>query len=366
MAPKNLLKGFKRPNKILFEHEELQPNYGRFVAEPFEKGYGLTIGNSLRRVLLSSIEGAAITAIKIEGVPHEFSTIDGVFEDVTRIILTLKKLRFRYEGEIPKVLHIVKQGPGELVGGDFDIDPDNEPEDVVTESKEEISEQPKLQSEDIEKETLIAEDHNEEHHNIDPDIEVMNKDLKIATLNDSANIDMEVQIERGRGYIPSEMNKLNTETVGVIPIDSIFSPIQKVNVKVEDTRVAQRTDYDKLILEIWTDGSISPDDSLAHAAKIIKDHMSIFINFEEEHEEEVEVIDENIEKMKVLLSKSIDEIELSVRAYNTLKSLDISTLEELVRRTEDEIKKSKHFSDMVLKEIKTKLEAYHLSLGLKD
>ncbi len=321
MAPKNLLKGFKRPNKILFEHEELQPNYGRFVAEPFEKGYGLTIGNSLRRVLLSSIEGAAITAIKIEGVPHEFSTIDGVFEDVTRIILTLKKLRFRYEGEIPKVLHIVKQGPGELVGGDFDID---------------------------------------------PDIEVMNKDLKIATLNDSANIDMEVQIERGRGYIPSEMNKLNTETVGVIPIDSIFSPIQKVNVKVEDTRVAQRTDYDKLILEIWTDGSISPDDSLAHAAKIIKDHMSIFINFEEEHEEEVEVIDENIEKMKVLLSKSIDEIELSVRAYNTLKSLDISTLEELVRRTEDEIKKSKHFSDMVLKEIKTKLEAYHLSLGLKD
>jgi DNA-directed RNA polymerase subunit alpha len=159
---------------------------------------------------------------------------------------------------------------------------------------------------------------------------------------------------------------VNTETVGVIPIDSAFSPVVKVNVKVEDTRVSQRTDYDKLILEIWTDGSISPDDALAQAAKIIKDHMSIFINFEEEHEEEVEVVDEGIEKMKVLLSKSIDDIEFSVRAYNTLKSVDVSTLEELVKRTEDEVRKSKHFSDMVLKEIKSKLEAYHLSLGLKD
>lgn len=321
MAPKNLLKGFKRPSKILFEHDELRPDYGRFVAEPFEKGYGLTIGNSLRRVLLSSIEGAAITAIKIEGVHHEFSAIPGVYEDVTRIILNLKKLRFRYEGEIPKVLHIVKEGAGDLTGADFDID---------------------------------------------PDIIVMNKDLKIATLNDSARIDMEVQVERGRGYISSEVNKESSETIGVIAIDSIFSPIKKVNVKIEDTRVAQRTDYDKLILEIWTDGSISPDDALAYAAKIVKDHMSIFINFEEEHEEEVEVVDENIEKMKVLLARSIDEIELSVRAYNTLKSLDISTLEELVKRTEDEIRKSKHCSDVVLKEIKAKLEVYHLSLGLKD
>ncbi len=321
MAPKNLLKGFKRPNKIVFEHDELKPDYGRFIAEPFEKGYGLTVGNALRRVLLSSIEGAAITAIKIEGVPHEFSTIEGVYEDVTRIILNLKKLRFRYEGEIPKVLHIKKSGAGELTGADF---------------------------------------------NIDPDVQVMNMDLKIATLNDSCNLDMEVQVERGRGYIPAEMNKLNMESVGVIPIDSIFSPIQKVNVKVEDTRVAQRTDYDKLILDIWTDGSISPDDALAYAAKIIKDHMSIFINFEEELEEEVEVVDEGLEKMKVLLAKSIDEIELSVRAYNTLKNQDVSILEELVRKTEDEIRKSKHFSDVVLTEIKTKLEAYHLSLGLKD
>ena len=321
MAPKNLLKGFKRPSKISFEHDELQPNYGRFVAEPFERGYGLTVGNSLRRVLLSSIEGAAITAIKIEGVPHEFSTIPGVYEDVTRIILNLKKMRFKYEGEIPKVLHIVKQGSSELKGADFDVD---------------------------------------------PDILVMTKDQKIATLNDTGKIDMEAQIERGRGYIPAEMNKMNMETVGDITTDSIFSPVQKVNVKVEDTRVSQRTDYDKLILEVWTDGSISPDDAVAQAAKIIKDHMSIFINFEEEHEEEVEVIDESIEKMKVLLSKSIDDIEFSVRAYNTLKSLDISLLEDLVKKTDDEVRKSKHSSDVVLKEIKSKLEAYHLSLGLKD
>ncbi len=320
MAPKNLLKGFKRPSKINFEHDELKDNYGRFTAEPFEKGYGLTIGNSLRRVLLSSIEGAAITAIKIEGVPHEFFSIDGVYEDVTKIILNLKKLRLQYEGELQKVLHIVKNGPGELTGEDFDVD---------------------------------------------PDIKVLNPELKIATLNEDGKIDMEVEIQRGRGYIPAELNKSNTESVGVIPIDAIFSPVQKVNIKVEDTRVGQRTDYDKLIIEVWTDGSIAPDDALAQAAKIIKDHMTIFINFEEDVEEETEVVDENIEKMKVLLSKSIDELELSVRSYNTLKSLDIVMLEQLVQKTEDELKKSKHVSDLVLKEIKGKLEEYHLSLGLK-
>jgi len=321
MAPRNLLKGFKRPSKITFEHDEIQPNYGRFIAEPFEKGYGLTIGNSLRRVLLSSIEGAAITAIKIEGVPHEFTTIPGVYEDVTRIILNLKKLRFKYSGEIQKVLHVVKKGPGELLGADF---------------------------------------------NIDPEIEVMNPDIVIATMNDDAVIDMEVQIERGRGYVPAEVNKANTEVIGVIPIDSIFSPVKKVNIKVEDTRVGQRTDFDKLTIEVWTDGTITPEDALAQAAKIIKEHMTIFINFEEEVVEEVEEVDEGVEKMRALLAKSIDEMDLSVRAYNTLKSQDVSTLEDLVRKTEDELKKSKHCSDIVLREIKQKLEQHHLSLGLKD
>lgn len=321
MASKNLLKGFKRPNKILLEQDELKQNYGKFIAEPFEKGYGLTIGNSLRRVLLSSISGSAITAIKIDGVSHEFIAMEGVYEDVTRIILNLKKLRFKYEGEMPKVLHIIKEGPGELTGVDF---------------------------------------------NVDSDIEVMNTDLHIATLNEKGKIDMEVQVERGRGYVPAELSKGSSEAVGVIAIDADFTPVKKVNVKVEDTRVGQRTDYDRLIFEVWTDGSVKPDDAVAQAAKIIKDHLTIFINFEEEIEEEAEVIDENIERIRNTLSKSVDELELSVRAYNTIKSLDLNILEQLVRKTEDEFRKSKHYSDQALKEIKAKLEGLHLSLGLKE
>ncbi len=321
MSHKSLLKGFRRPSKIVFEHDEVNQNYGRFIAEPFERGYGLTIGNSLRRVLLSSIEGAAITAVKIQGVPHEFTAIDGVVEDVTRIILNLKKLRFRYDSELPKVLHIVKDGEAELTGADFAID---------------------------------------------TDVEVMNPETHIATIEHGGRIDMEVQIERGRGYMPGEISKSSVETIGVIPVDAIFSPVRKVNIKVEDTRVGQRTDYDKLIIEIWTDGSVKPEDALAQAAKIIKDHMTIFINFEEEVEEEEVAVDESHDKLKVILAKSIDELEFSVRAYNTLKSLELNTLEDVVRKTEDELKKSKHFSDQVLAEIKKKLEEYHLSLGIKE
>jgi len=315
------LKGFRRPSKIVFEHDEVNQNYGRFIAEPFERGYGLTIGNSLRRVLLSSIEGAAITAVKIQGVPHEFTAIDGVVEDVTRIILNLKKLRFKYDSELPKVLHIVKDGEAELTGADFAID---------------------------------------------SDVEVMNPETHIASIESGGRIDMEVQIERGRGYMPGEISKSSVETIGVIPIDAIFSPIRKVNIKVEDTRVGQRTDYDKLIIEIWTDGSVKPEDALAQAAKIIKDHMTIFINFEEEVEDEEVVVDESHDKLKAILEKSIDELEFSVRAYNTLKSLELNTLEDVVRKTEDELKKSKHFSDQVLAEIKKKLEEHHLSLGIKE
>jgi DNA-directed RNA polymerase subunit alpha len=321
MAPKNLLKGFKRPNKIVFEHDVVQKDYGRFIAEPFEKGYGLTIGNSLRRVLLSSINGCSITAIKVEGVTHEFATITGVYEDVARIILNLKKIRFKYEGEMPKVLHIVKQGSGELLGEDFKVD---------------------------------------------SDVEVLNPDIHIATLNKDGKIDMEVQVERGRGYVPAELSKGSTEAVGVIAVDADFTPVRKVNITVENTRVGQRTDYDRLIIEVWTDGSITPEDAVAQAAKIIKDHLTIFINFEEEIEEEAEVVDENLERMKNILAKSIDELELSVRTYNTIKSLDISILEDLVRKTEDEFRKSKHYSDQVMKEIKVKLESLHLSLGLKE
>ena len=318
---KSLLKGFKRPNKIEFQHDEVNANYGKFIAEPFEKGYGITVGNSLRRVLLSSIEGTAITAVKIEGVSHEFATIPGVFEDVTRIILNLKKVRFKYEGELHKVLHVIKEGPGQLTAADFDVD---------------------------------------------SEISVLNPDLVIANLDADGKIDIEVQVEKGRGYIPSEISKNSIDVIGVIAIDAIFTPIQKVNVSVVDTRVGQRTDYDKLILEIWTDGSIKPDDALAQAAKMIKDHMTLFINFEEQVEDAEEVIDENYEKLKVTLSKSIDDLEFSVRSYNMLKSLDVHTLEHLVRKTEDELRKSKHYSDQVLIEVKGKLENMHLSLGLKD
>lgn len=318
---KSLLKGFKRPNKIEFQHDEVNANYGKFIAEPFEKGYGITVGNSLRRVLLSSIEGTAITAVKIEGVSHEFATIPGIFEDVTRIILNLKKVRFKYEGELHKVLHVIKEGPGQLTAADFDVD---------------------------------------------SEISVLNPDLVIANLDADGKIDIEVQVEKGRGYIPSEISKNSIDVIGVIAIDAIFTPIQKVNVSVVDTRVGQRTDYDKLILEIWTDGSIKPDDALAQAAKMIKDHMTLFINFEEQVEDAEEVIDENYEKLKVTLSKSIDDLEFSVRSYNMLKSLDVHTLEHLVRKTEDELRKSKHYSDQVLKEVKGKLENMHLSLGLKD
>ncbi len=321
MAPRNLLKGFKRPSKIVFEHDTIEKNYGKFIAEPFERGYGTTVGNSLRRVLLSSIEGAAITAVKIDGVEHEFATIDSVYEDVTRIILNLKKLRFRYEDDMPKVIHVVKEGPGAVTGADF---------------------------------------------NVDSDAVVMNPEHHIAMLEEGAAFDIEIQIEKGRGYIPADSDNKNTEVIGVIPIDAIFSPIRKVNTKVVDTRVGQRTDYDKLEIEIWTDGSIKPDDALAQAAKIIKDHLTIFINFEEELEDETEIIDENAEKMKTLLAKSIDEMEFSVRTYNTIRSLEISSLEQLVRKTEDELFKSKHISDQVVEEIKEKLHEKNLNLGLKD
>ncbi len=321
MSTRNLIKGFKRPSKIEFVHDEVNENFGRFIAEPFEKGYGTTVGNCLRRVLLSSIEGAAITAVKIEGISHEFSTIEGVYEDVTRIILNLKKLRFKYEEDLPKVIHISKSGAGQLTGADFEVD---------------------------------------------SDIFVMNKNWVIANLDEKANLEMDIQIERGRGYLPADSTLENTEVIGVIPIDAIFSPISRVNIKVMDTRVGQRTDFDKLILEIWTDGSIKPDDALAQAAKIIKDHMTIFINFEEEVESETTAVDENREKLREVLTQSIDDLKLSVRAYNTLKILEVNSVDQLVRKTEDEIKKSKHNTDMVFKELKARLEALNLSLGIKD
>ncbi|HRG44618.1 MAG: DNA-directed RNA polymerase subunit alpha [Leptospiraceae bacterium] len=324
MSHKNLLKGFKRPKKIEYYTEVNTPNYGKFIAEPFERGFATTLGNSLRRTLMSSIEGSAISAIRIEGVTHEFSYIEGISEDVSRIILNLKQVRIKYEPEdkdMNKIIHIELKGAGYFKAGDLAVD---------------------------------------------SSIEIMNPDLLIATLNEDANLVMDIEIQRGKGYYPAEEKKKDIEVLGTIPIDSLFSPIQKVLFEISETRVAQRSDYEKLTLEIWTDGSISPEDALAQAAKILKEHLTIFINFEEEVEEEVDELDEADQKLKVALSKHVEELELSVRSLNILRSLEIDFVGDLVKRNEDEMTKSRHYSDECLNELKAKLATLGLSFGMRD
>ena len=321
---KNLLKGFKRPKKIEYFTETSEPNYGKFTAQPFERGFATTVGNSLRRTLMSSIEGAAISAIRIDGVTHEFSIIEGVVEDVPRIILNLKQVFVKYEPEDRdqnKVIHVELKGPGYFRAGDLAVD---------------------------------------------SSIEIMNPDLIIATLNEDANVIMDLEIQRGKGYIPAEERKKDIEVLGTIPIDSLFSPVTKVLFEISETRVVQRSDYEKLTLEIWTNGSISPEDALAQAAKILKEHYTIFINFEEEMEEEVEEMDEADQKLKASLSKHVEELELSVRSLNVLRSLEIDFIGGLVKRNEDELTKSRHYSDQCLQELKSKLSSLGLSFGMRD
>ncbi|MCS6984186.1 MAG: DNA-directed RNA polymerase subunit alpha [Leptospiraceae bacterium] len=320
-APKNLLKGLKRPRVVEFQHVESRPDYGRFVAEPFEKGFGVTIGNALRRVLMSYLEGAAIVAVKIEGVSHEFSTIPGVKEDVTRLILNLKKVRLKYNGTGPLVIEITKKGAGFLLAGDLEVN---------------------------------------------TQIEVVNKDLILATLNEDANLVMTLQIDRGRGYVPAEVTKKYIDEVGVIAIDALFSPIKRVNFDVTETRVDQRTDYDKLILEVWTDMTIRPEDAVAYAAKILKEHLTVFINFEEETYEEEEEFDETDERLKKVLTIPLEELELSVRTVAVLRSLDLRTVKDLVVKYEEDLRKSKHYSDKVLLQLKSKLANLGLSFGMRD
>ncbi len=321
MASTGLLKGFQRPKRIVFQHGEVDEKYGMFIIEPFEKGYGVTLGNALRRTLMTSIEGAAITAIKIEGISHEFATIQGIQEDVTRIILNLKKVQLKYKKEEGRVFHKIFKGPMVVKAVDlFD----------------------------------------------DPDIEVQNKDLVVANLNEEGELDINLQVDYGRGYLQADVLGNHSETLGVIPIDATFSPVEKVNFKIENTRVGQRTDYDKLVIELWTNGAIKPDDALAQAAKIIKDHMTIFINFEEDFETEQEEIDEDEERMRLLLSKPIEELEFSVRTYHCVKSMDVFQLKDLVRRTEEEIRKARHYSEKTLEEIKEQLNKENLTLGMKE
>ncbi len=324
MTPKNLLRGIKRPKHIEFNQDVSQPNYGRFIAEPFERGFGVTVGNSIRRTLMSSIEGTAITGIKVAGVAHEFSTIEGVVEDVTRLILNLKSVRATYDTENrdePKVVHLEKRGAGIFRAGDLAVD---------------------------------------------SSIQILNPDLVVATLNEDANLVMDIQFEKGRGYVPAEILKKNIDEIGTIPVDALFSPVRRVNFSITETRVGQRTDYEKLTLEVWTDGSLAPDDAVAQAAKILKEHLTVFINFEEEPDQEEEETDQLEETLRANLEKHVEELELSVRSLSVLKSLEIEHIADLVRRSEEELQKSRHYSAQSLDEIKRKLAELNLEFGMRD
>src|SRR5579863_1454431 len=310
-------KDFQIPKKLEIDKESLTKMYGKFYAEPFERGFGTTVGNSLRRILLSCIAGAAVTSVKIEGVLHEFSTIPGVKEDVTDLILNIKNLRLKLHVDKPKLIHVKKKGQGEVTGKDIIHDAD-----------------------------------------------VLTPDLHIATLDKDANLDMEMSVRVGRGYVPAERNKEEGSPIGVVPVDAIFSPVRRVNFNVENARVGRVTDYDKLIMEIWTDGSIRPEDVLGFSAKILKDHLSIFINFEEKDEPAESKVDNQKEANKNLM-RSVHELELSVRAANCLKNANIRTIADLVQRSEAEMLKTKNFGRKSLNEIKEILSEMGLSLGLK-
>ncbi len=314
------VKGFHKPKRLECELETLTSTYGKFIAEPLERGFGQTLGNSLRRVLLSSIDGAAVTSVRLGGVYHEFSTIPGVKEDVTDLILNVKALRIKSAVEGPKVLHLKATGPGEVRASQ-----------IVT----------------------------------DADVEILNPELYITTLDKDGKLEMEIEVGRGRGYVPAERNKRENQPVDVIAVDSVFSPIVRVNYQVEDTRVGHATDYNKLILEVWTDGSILPQEAVVMAARILKEHLNIFITFDEEPEEPERVVDVEKERLVEYLSRSVDEMELSVRSANCLKNSNIQYLWQLVQKTEAEMLKTKNFGRKSLNEIKEILSGMHLQFGMK-
>jgi DNA-directed RNA polymerase subunit alpha len=311
--------GFQKPKRL--SCETMTDRYGRFSAQPFERGFGTTIGNSLRRALLSSIEGAAITAVRIEGVLHEFSSIPGVVEDATDIILNLKQIPFKLHSGEAKTIRVSRSEPGEMKSGDIEMD---------------------------------------------DDVEVLDRNIHIATVSEGGNLNIEMRIKRGRGYISADRNFDDDLPVGYIPVDSVHSPITKVNFHVEAARLGQDTDYDKLLLEVWTNGSVTPEFAIGLAAKLIKDHMTIFINFEEEiHEQPEPVVQKSIPAHNEHLDKSVDELELSVRSYNCLKNSDIKTIRDLVQKSEAEMLKTKNFGRKSLNEIKDILTSMGLGLGMK-
>ena len=316
-------KDFQLPKRLECDESTYTNTYGKFTAAPFERGYGVTLGNSLRRILLSSIESSAVTSIKIEGVQHEFSSISGILEDVPEIILNIKKLIINSHSKIPKTIYIKKNGKGEIRA-----------KDIV----------------------------------VDETIEIINPDLYLATLTKDAKFNMEMEVCRGRGYLPAESNKKENQPIGEIAIDSVFTPVSRVNFYVENTRVGQRTDYDKLILEIWTNGSISPKDALLYASNILQRHLDIFVNFGQLPEEEMEEEPELSPAEAALYEKlrlPVSELELSVRSSNCLREANIKSIADLVKRTEEEMLEFKNFGKKSLTEIKELLQNLGLTLGMQ-
>ena len=307
--------------KIEIVEMNKEETYGKFVLEPLVRGYGTTLGNSLRRVLLSSLPGAAVSSIKIQGVLHEFTTVEGVFEDVPEIILNIKNIAAKMYSDEPVMLKIEAEGPCEVTAGD-----------IIT----------------------------------GPDVEIINKDLHIATVNSDGKLYMELEMVRGRGYVVSERNKKEGQPIGVIPVDSIFTPVQKVNFVVENTRVGQITDYDKLILEVWTNGTMKPDEATSLGAKILTEHLNLFIGLTE-HVNDVEIMVEKEEdKKEKVLEMTVEELDLSVRSYNCLKRAGINTVEELTQKTEEDMMKVRNLGKKSLEEVQKKLDELGLSLKKND
>ncbi|MDQ3213854.1 MAG: DNA-directed RNA polymerase subunit alpha [Acidobacteriota bacterium] len=316
-----LWKGFQRPKRLEFERETLTDRFGRFYAQPFERGFGTTVGNALRRVLLSSIEGAAVTAVKINGVLHEFSPIPGVTEDATDIILNLKQVPLKMHVDATKTLYLRIARPGVVKASDIETD---------------------------------------------GDVEILEPDAHIATVSDGGKLHMEMRVKRGRGYVSADKNFDEDLGIGWIPIDSVHSPVKKVNYLVEAARLGQTTDYDKLTVDVWTNGSVTPRDAVSLSAKLIRDHLNIFINLEDVGDLQADALaDTPRAALNENLDKSVEELELSVRSYNCLKNANIRTIRELVQKSEGEMLKTKNFGRKSLNEIKEILSGMGLSLGMR-
>src|SRR5438477_11576252 len=315
-----MFKGFQKPKRLVANTETLTDRFGQFTAQPFERGFGSTIGTGLRRVLLSSIEGAAITSVRIEGVAHEFSPIPGVVEDATDIILNLKQVPFKMIGEGTRVARLRVDRPGQVLSGQIETD---------------------------------------------RDVEVLDRNMHIATVGEGGKLNVEMRLKAGRGYVSADRNYDEDLPLGYIPIDSVHSPVRKVNYTVEAARLGQNTDYDKLTIEVWTNGAISPQDAVGQASKLLKDHMTIFINFEETPEVVEEPAERAINQMNEVLNRSVEELELSVRSYNCLKNANIQTIGDLVQKSESEMLRTKNFGRKSLNEIKEILSGLGLSFGMK-